>query len=445
MADEADFDAFVVARSPALLRTAYLLVQDEGLAEDLLQTALTKAWFAWRRIEDAGGVRPPDPGHHLGVVVAPAVDARDADRRPPRAGRSATARRGRGQDLWEAVGHLPPAAARGRRAAVPRGPHRGRDGRADGLLGEHGEEPVREGAGQAAASTPRWRRSPTRGAGHEHRGPEGRSPTGPRASRDARSCGSTRCTAGSVRRDAAASRRPPWARPRGARYVVAGALLSDDEERSGPSAPVVAHPVGADRERRGPRRSGHRAPGHRPGRRQGLGDARHPDQHGRRVRGRYRSLDDGDDAHGDRRRGRHGRVVLSRGPGHWFVMEYAGGGGTVSQCRRTARGVPRPPRRLRPGHAPRRSRSDVRHRDATEARAGLRTGLSRVRRLRPLATTDATFGFAVYSPAGAPRPRGVAGLRGLAMSRRDSVDTRWWPPRDPRARDPARRLRRPPW
>lgn len=43
MADEAQFDEFVVSRSPALLRSAYLLVQDAGLAEDLLQTALTKA------------------------------------------------------------------------------------------------------------------------------------------------------------------------------------------------------------------------------------------------------------------------------------------------------------------------------------------------------------------------------------------------------------------
>jgi RNA polymerase sigma-70 factor (sigma-E family) len=47
----ADFDGFVAARSSALLRTAYLLTRDEGLAEDLLQTALTKAWFAWSRID----------------------------------------------------------------------------------------------------------------------------------------------------------------------------------------------------------------------------------------------------------------------------------------------------------------------------------------------------------------------------------------------------------
>ncbi len=46
-----DFDEFVVARSPALLRTAYLLTRDLQLAEDLLQTALTKAWFAWKRID----------------------------------------------------------------------------------------------------------------------------------------------------------------------------------------------------------------------------------------------------------------------------------------------------------------------------------------------------------------------------------------------------------
>ena len=51
MADETEFDAFVVSRSPGLLRTAYLLTGDQQRAEDLLQTALTKAWFAWRRIE----------------------------------------------------------------------------------------------------------------------------------------------------------------------------------------------------------------------------------------------------------------------------------------------------------------------------------------------------------------------------------------------------------
>ena len=39
-----------------MLRTAYLLTGDHGRAEDLLQTALTKSWFAWGRIDG-----PPEP------------------------------------------------------------------------------------------------------------------------------------------------------------------------------------------------------------------------------------------------------------------------------------------------------------------------------------------------------------------------------------------------
>jgi RNA polymerase sigma-70 factor (sigma-E family) len=45
------FDEFVDARYNRLVRTAYLLTRDNGLAEDLVQTALTKSWPKWRRIE----------------------------------------------------------------------------------------------------------------------------------------------------------------------------------------------------------------------------------------------------------------------------------------------------------------------------------------------------------------------------------------------------------
>jgi RNA polymerase sigma-70 factor (sigma-E family) len=48
--ERVDFDEFVAARSGRLLRTAYLLTRDRDLAEDLLQTALTRAWFGWSRI-----------------------------------------------------------------------------------------------------------------------------------------------------------------------------------------------------------------------------------------------------------------------------------------------------------------------------------------------------------------------------------------------------------
>ena len=49
--DEDAFRAFVVARTPALSRTAYLLTGDAHLAEDLVQTTLFKAARSWHRIQ----------------------------------------------------------------------------------------------------------------------------------------------------------------------------------------------------------------------------------------------------------------------------------------------------------------------------------------------------------------------------------------------------------
>lgn len=46
------FAEFVHARSAALHRTAYLLVGDAGLAEDLVQEALAKTYAAWPRLRD---------------------------------------------------------------------------------------------------------------------------------------------------------------------------------------------------------------------------------------------------------------------------------------------------------------------------------------------------------------------------------------------------------
>ncbi len=55
---EEEFRDFVTARSGALLRTAYLLTGDWGTAEDLLQTALTKTYLAWKRL---GGIEAIEP------------------------------------------------------------------------------------------------------------------------------------------------------------------------------------------------------------------------------------------------------------------------------------------------------------------------------------------------------------------------------------------------
>ncbi|WP_067481297.1 SigE family RNA polymerase sigma factor [Actinomadura hibisca] len=49
-----EFEEFVRARTPALLRSAYLLTGDQHLAEDLVQTALARTHGSWRRLERAG-------------------------------------------------------------------------------------------------------------------------------------------------------------------------------------------------------------------------------------------------------------------------------------------------------------------------------------------------------------------------------------------------------
>jgi RNA polymerase sigma-70 factor (sigma-E family) len=108
MADTAEFDPFVVARSQALLRTAYLLVRDEALAEDLLQTALTKAWFAWERIEG-------EPERYVRRILVNTAASwwrrrwhreRPTEDLPER--RTQDARdTGGDRDLWDAVGRLP--------------------------------------------------------------------------------------------------------------------------------------------------------------------------------------------------------------------------------------------------------------------------------------------------------------------------------------------------
>jgi RNA polymerase sigma-70 factor (sigma-E family) len=50
--DSGEFAEFVTARSPALHRAAYLMVNDVGLAQDLVQEALTKTYVAWPRLRD---------------------------------------------------------------------------------------------------------------------------------------------------------------------------------------------------------------------------------------------------------------------------------------------------------------------------------------------------------------------------------------------------------
>jgi len=47
---DAEFSAYLAARQPALLRTAYLLTGDRHTAEDLVQTALAKLYLSWDKV-----------------------------------------------------------------------------------------------------------------------------------------------------------------------------------------------------------------------------------------------------------------------------------------------------------------------------------------------------------------------------------------------------------
>jgi len=100
------FDTFVVARSRALLRTAYLLTRDHALAEDLVQTALAKAWFHWSRIRD------DDPEPYVRRILVTTysswwrrrwngeIPTDELPESPAPAGDDRL-------DLWDAIGRLP--------------------------------------------------------------------------------------------------------------------------------------------------------------------------------------------------------------------------------------------------------------------------------------------------------------------------------------------------
>jgi len=70
---DAEFRDFVLARRGALMRSAYLLTGDRGLAEDLVQTALAKAYTAWKRVRGSD-----DPDAYVARVL---INAHISERR----------------------------------------------------------------------------------------------------------------------------------------------------------------------------------------------------------------------------------------------------------------------------------------------------------------------------------------------------------------------------
>jgi RNA polymerase sigma-70 factor (sigma-E family) len=109
-----EFTAYLDARQPSLLRTAYLLTGDRHTAEDVLQTSLAKLYLAWDKIQDRGSVdgyvrrimvnennslwrKPWKKREHAADVLPDTSYVDDYDD-------------GRGKALWDIVQSLPPKA-----------------------------------------------------------------------------------------------------------------------------------------------------------------------------------------------------------------------------------------------------------------------------------------------------------------------------------------------
>lgn len=105
------FSAFVAERSAALLRTAYLLTGDRGLAEDLLQTALLKTYrhWGWIRQQDRpeAFVRKVMVNSQRMVWRRRAVIEHSVADVPDRPGPLATPD-GERDAIWQALAELPP-------------------------------------------------------------------------------------------------------------------------------------------------------------------------------------------------------------------------------------------------------------------------------------------------------------------------------------------------
>jgi len=108
-----DFAAYMRARQPSLLRTAYLLTGDRHAAEDLVQTTLAKLFLAWDRVRDRdaldGYVRRILVNEHRSAWRRPWRRLeRSTDAVPEQAPHLDAYDDGSGAVLWRAVRSLPP-------------------------------------------------------------------------------------------------------------------------------------------------------------------------------------------------------------------------------------------------------------------------------------------------------------------------------------------------
>jgi RNA polymerase sigma-70 factor (sigma-E family) len=75
---DAEFSEFMQGRWPELVRLGYGLTGDKGLAEDLAQTALAKAYASWPRVRSAA-----DPAAYVRAIMLNANRSKFRKRRVP--------------------------------------------------------------------------------------------------------------------------------------------------------------------------------------------------------------------------------------------------------------------------------------------------------------------------------------------------------------------------
>ena len=153
-ARDAEFSAYMAARQPALLRTAFLLTGDLAAAEDLVQNAFAKLYLCWDKVQS----RESLDGYVRRIMVN---ENNSLWRRAWKRTEVTTAAlperpvsdeydEGRVAAVWELVRTPAPQATRGDRAALLRTPVGGRDRRHARRLHRDREVPGQPRAGSTA-------------------------------------------------------------------------------------------------------------------------------------------------------------------------------------------------------------------------------------------------------------------------------------------------------
>lgn len=117
VADDVEFQSFVIGRWPRLMRTAFLLTGEQHAAEDLVQSALERVYVSWHKVRAADDpdayVRRVVINMHarrhrrkLKEILAPGGDSGLAHELPESGDRMAQADDRSG--LLTALGQLPP-------------------------------------------------------------------------------------------------------------------------------------------------------------------------------------------------------------------------------------------------------------------------------------------------------------------------------------------------